>query len=203
MLPHLLPLLTPRRGHFRLESGHHGNLWLDLDALFLRPHRLGPFAAELAHRLARHKPAAICGPLVGGALLAQMIAAELEIDFYRAERIVPDERDALYPVKYRIPNSLRNRLRGKDIAVVDDVINAGSAVRGTISDLRSCGANPVAIGALLVLGTSASSFCAEQHLPLEHIEFLPNEVWSPSACPLCAAGMPLEDFTQSARQRDI
>jgi hypothetical protein len=27
----------PRRGHFVLESGHHGNLWLDLNSLFLRP----------------------------------------------------------------------------------------------------------------------------------------------------------------------
>ena len=33
----LLELLSVRRGHFVLESGHHGNLWLDLDSLFLRP----------------------------------------------------------------------------------------------------------------------------------------------------------------------
>ena len=33
----LLALLPRRQGHFRLESGHHGDLWLDLDPLFLRP----------------------------------------------------------------------------------------------------------------------------------------------------------------------
>ena len=34
--------LGPRRGHFLLESGHHGNLWLDLNSLFLRPAALLP-----------------------------------------------------------------------------------------------------------------------------------------------------------------
>jgi hypothetical protein len=43
----LLELLSARRGHFVLESGHHGNLWLDLDSLFLRPARLRPFARNL------------------------------------------------------------------------------------------------------------------------------------------------------------
>ena len=33
----LIEALPARRGHFRLESGHHGELWLNLDALFARP----------------------------------------------------------------------------------------------------------------------------------------------------------------------
>ena len=28
-----LGLVSGRRGHFRLESGHHGGLWLNLDPL--------------------------------------------------------------------------------------------------------------------------------------------------------------------------
>ncbi len=50
----LLGLLSARRGHFLLESGHHGNLWLNLDALFLRPAALRPFTNELARRLRGH-----------------------------------------------------------------------------------------------------------------------------------------------------
>ena len=46
----LVDLLSARRGHFLLESGHHGNLWLDLDSLFLRPAALLPVARELARR---------------------------------------------------------------------------------------------------------------------------------------------------------
>ncbi len=43
-----LELVAGRRGHFRLESGHHGGLWLDLDPLFAEPRRIAPFAAALA-----------------------------------------------------------------------------------------------------------------------------------------------------------
>ena len=42
----LLNLLHSRQGHFRFESGHHGNLWLDLELLFLRPKAIQPFVDE-------------------------------------------------------------------------------------------------------------------------------------------------------------
>src|SRR5947209_33053 len=61
----LLALLPRRRGHFRLESGHHGDLWLDLDSLFLRPARLRRFAAALALPFTDLAIEAVCGPLEG------------------------------------------------------------------------------------------------------------------------------------------
>jgi len=70
----LLQMLSVRRGHFRLESGHHGDLWLDLDALFLRPRRLQSFFDDLAERISPYRPDVVCGPLSGGAYVAQAIA---------------------------------------------------------------------------------------------------------------------------------
>jgi orotate phosphoribosyltransferase len=189
----LLSLLAARKGHFKLESGHHGDLWLDLDLLFLRPRSVRRFALELAGRLARRNLAAVCGPLVGGALLAQTIAAELDVEFCYTERFLLPQHGALYPVEYRLPRSLAQRVHEKDVAIVEDVINAGSAVRGTLADLRSCGARPVVIGALLVLGSAAPRFLAGQGIPLESIAYLASGLWSPSECPLCASQMPLED----------
>jgi len=190
----ILNLLAARNGHFRLESGHHGNLWLDLDPLFLRPSHLQRFVLELAHGLSRYNIGAVCGPLVGGAFLAQSVAAMLDVEFYYTERYVPPEPDAWYPVKYRIPHSLRKMVGAKNVAIVDDVVNAGSAVRGTFAELQACGANPVVIGALLVLGSSASSFFADRNIPVERIAHLPNQLWAPSECPLCASQMRLEDL---------
>lgn len=71
-------LLSPRGGHFLLESGHHGSMWMDLEALFLEPARIEP-AAELASRLSRHNAEAVCGPLVEGAFLALMVARRLHL----------------------------------------------------------------------------------------------------------------------------
>ena len=190
--------LAARRGHFRLESGHHGALWLDLELLFLRPRLIEPFARELARRLSGYAIEMVCGPLVEGAFVAQIVAAELNVEFAYTERFVYPRREGLYPVEYRLPGALRSAARGKSVAVVNDVINAGSAVRGTFADLRACEARPVAVGALVVLGTWASAFAADQALPLESIASLPDEVWAPAACPLCAAGMPLMDIESSS-----
>ncbi len=90
----LLNFLNPRKGHFRLESGYHGGMWLDLDPLFVMPGRIRPMVEALAERLKQHNIKAVCGPLVGGAFLAQSIASLLDIEFYYAERFVPDVRDA-------------------------------------------------------------------------------------------------------------
>ncbi len=121
-----------------------------------------------------------------------MVAEELDVEFYYAEQFTRPQEDGLYPVGYRIPEALRSSLRGKTIAVVDDVINAGSAVRGAFADLQACGATPTAIGALLVLGSPASSFAASEGVALETLASLPNSLWEPSSCPLCASGVPLE-----------
>lgn len=194
MQKELLNLLHARKGHFRLESGHHGNLWLDLDLLFLRPSHIRRFAIELANRLSRYNIAAVCGPLVGGALIAQTVASELEVEFYYTERFVLRQPGALYPVEYRLPNGLRKLVHGKDVAIIDDVINAGSAVRGTLAELRACGASAAVIGGLLVLGSSAPDFFAGQNIPLESLAYLPSDLWTPAECPLCASQIPLEDI---------
>jgi orotate phosphoribosyltransferase len=183
----LLNLLAVREGHFSLESGHHGNLWLDLDMLFLHPDAIHPFIIALAKRLQHYNPTAICGPLVGGALLAQMIASELGIEFYYTERFVLPEHEGLYPVEYRLPKSLRPAISGKRVAIIDDVINAGSAVRGTLSTLKACGAIPCVIASLLVLGKSAPRFFAAENIPLEYIATLTSNLWEPADCPLCKA----------------
>jgi orotate phosphoribosyltransferase len=121
-----------------------------------------------------------------------MVAEELDAEFLFAEQFHRPSSDGLFPVAYRIPDPLRSSAKNKTIAVVDDVINAGSAVRGALVDLRACEAMPVAMGALLVLGTSAQELAATEGLALVPLASLPNTLWPPSSCPLCAAGIPLE-----------
>src|SRR5580704_8824090 len=103
----LLALFPRRQGHFRLESGHHGDLWLDLDPLFLRPTRLRRFAAVLALRFNDLGIEAVCGPLVGGAFLAQAVAAELDVEFYHTERVATTDDGGLYSANYRLSPTLR------------------------------------------------------------------------------------------------
>jgi orotate phosphoribosyltransferase len=179
----VLGLLEARRGHFLLESGHHGDLWLELDRLFERPARLEPFAAELGSRLAAYGIQGVCGPLTGGAFIAQTVAAKLDLEFSWVERSATG---------YRIPDPLRAGLDGRAVAIVDDVVNAASAASATLDQLRACGARPVALGALVTLGGTPQAFAEREGLALERLATLANTLWDPSQCPMCAAGEPLE-----------
>ena len=190
----VLELLSARKGHFLLESGHHGDLWLDLESLCLRPQRVQIVAAALAEPLTKLEVDAVCGPLVEGAFVALLTALLLNVQFTYSERYARSPAGGLFPAGYRIPAPLREGLRGKRVAIVNDVINAGSAMRGTFSDLQSCGAVVVDISALLVLGTAASAFASSKGVPLRNIATLPNNLWTPSECPLCVSGIPLEDL---------
>jgi orotate phosphoribosyltransferase len=79
------------------------------------------------------------------------------------------------------------------VAVVDDVVNAGSAVRATVAALRAGGAQPVGFGALLRLGDAVLPFAAELGLPVEALSTRPGVLREPRDCPACARGEPLED----------
>lgn len=189
----LMDIVAVTRGHFRLESGHHAALWLDLDSLFADAHRIDPFVSILAKAIEPYNVTSVCGPLLGGAFLAQLIARELGTEFCFTERVMPAEQRALYPARYRLPPSYAERLSGKRIAVVDDVMSAGSALKGTCAELEARGAQPVVVGALLVLGRVGADFFHERKIPVEAAARSEFEIWLPGECPLCAAGMPVED----------
>ncbi len=188
------PYLVPgRRGHFLLESGYHGELWLSLERLCLRPERVRELADRLAESLDSLHVEFICGPLVEGAFVGLLIALRLNARFAYSEPFARASTNGLFPVGYRVPEALRGDLRGRRVAIVNDVISAGSAVRGTLDDLQACGAHVVAIGSLLVLGEDIVEFAASKAVPLLALARVPNPIWPSSECPLCAAGVPMED----------
>lgn len=194
----LLDLLEVRRGHFRYESGYHGEIWLDLDTLFLKPTALTPFVQELAARLARRDVEVVVGPFVGGAFLAQMVAAELGTLFAYTEPKPSSSSEALFSVAYRLPDAMTPSLKGKRAAIVDDVINAGSAIRGTFNALVQAGAEPRVVGALLTLGEAAMPFIRENGMALERLATVASPLWAPADCPHCADGAPLSSFASGA-----
>lgn len=187
----VLRLVRATHGHYRFESGYHGDTWLDLESLFLRPGAVKGMVQDLARRLSIHDINAVCGPLTGGAFTALLVARELDVVFFYSEQVAGDATDALLSVRYRVPSSLRERVKGQRVAIVNDVTSTGSAVRGTFADLEICQAQVVAIGSLLVLGSAIHAFAGEKSVPLEALAFAEQHLWDPTACPLCESGVPL------------
>jgi orotate phosphoribosyltransferase len=123
----------------------------------------------LADLLRPYEPEVVCGPLTGGAYVAYAVAAALDVDF-----------------TWSSPPAYRTAVDGRRVAIVDDAINAGSAVAATARGLPDI----VAVGALLTLGAAPATIAGA---PVERLVTLPSALWPAPACPLCATGSPLDD----------
>ena len=187
-----LDLARARRGHFKMESGLHCGLWFDLDAAFVDQAALDPFVTKLAQSLRRYDVEAVCGPLNGGAFLAQLVARLLGSEFFYTVPAQSTGDDASAP-RYGLPPGVAHRLLGKRLALVDDVMSAGASLRATMMTIEQHGAIPIVVGALAVLGTTGENFFKERGLRIETTGRAPFDAWRQPECPLCAAGMPLED----------
>jgi orotate phosphoribosyltransferase len=165
----LLSLVPIHHGHFAYTSGDHGDLWLDLDALFAHPRRLRPYVLALADLLPPCE--VVCGPLTGGAYLAQAVADALDTAAAWTEG-----------------RTLTGKLTARRVAIVDDAINAGSAVSAAAEAVTAAGGQVVAISALLTLGAAPATIAG---VPVQSLATVPSHLWPAATCPPCAAGAPL------------
>ncbi|CAN5708245.1 orotate phosphoribosyltransferase [soil metagenome] len=188
-----LQSLPARHGHFFLESGFHTNLWFNLDALFIATYDLAPQIANLSELLRPYSISAVCGPLLGGAFLAYAVATHMGLRFYFTQQVPVITVGALFAAEYHLPPELRRQVGNERIAIVDDVVSAGSSVRATAADLTAAGAQTIVVGALMVLGNQAVDYFSARAIPLVALARQDFNLWAPDNCPLCRAGAALEN----------
>jgi orotate phosphoribosyltransferase len=189
----LLAALPVSAGHFLLESGLHTDTWLTLDAIFREPATVAPLVDALARRLRPHDASAVCGPLLGGAFLAHALAINLGVRFYFAAPAGASAASGLFSATYELPPDLRRQVRGERIAVVDDIISAGSSVRATIAALDAAGASTIVVAAFRALGTAGLAHFESLGIPVETLDRRDFNLWPPSDCPLCRTGVAIEN----------
>ena len=193
-------LVTARRGHFVMESGLHGEQWLDLDALFADGARIQPFIDALGALLRRYGVNAVCGPMVGGAFLAQRLAGLLDVEFWYTEPTRPAAGSELFRARYRLPAAFQTRLPHGRVAIVDDIMSAGSSLRATYGALREHGMEVVVVGALMVQGHRGAEFFAVENIPVDAVVRDESRMWAPNECPLCREGVPAEKASDRSDQ---
>jgi orotate phosphoribosyltransferase len=67
----IFKIFSIKQGHFILQSGSHGDIWIELDKLFISPKIVQSLSKELSEIFEEFEIDFICGPLTGGAFLAQ------------------------------------------------------------------------------------------------------------------------------------
>ena len=183
--------LPARKGHFELESGLHTDTWLELETAFVDPQKFQPLTDALADLLQPFDPTAVCGPVAGGALVAQAVAQRLKLRFYFSELERTRTMGGLFNAIYRLPPSVRAQAAGERFAVVDDAISAGSSTRATMEDLDGLGAKTVVVGSIWMLGERGEKLFTTKSIPVVAVERGPLVTWAPSDCPLCRSAEPL------------
>lgn len=168
-------------GHFVFESGYHGDTWLDLDMLLSEPRRLRVLSKQLAGRLERYGADLVCGPLEGGAFVAQWVAAELGVRFAYSRRA--RSADAAAPVSFAVPVGFD--VAGCSAILVDDAINLGSATLATANALAAGGCQVVALGSPIVCLPPGATVGEQLGLPQVWLAEVNSTVWSPNDCPHC------------------
>jgi hypothetical protein len=79
------------------------------------------------------------------------------------------------------------------VGVVDDAVNAGTAVVACLEELRGRGAVPVAVATLVSLGEASTMVQARMGVPFYPASTVPSRAWSAERSPLCAEGAPYTD----------
>ena len=75
-----------------------------------------------------------------------------------AEYVSRAPGDGAFGPRYDLPPGVGHRLLGKRLALVDDVMSAGSSLRATLTAVEQHGAIPVVAGTLAVLGATGENF---------------------------------------------
>jgi orotate phosphoribosyltransferase len=162
------------KGHFRLTSGRHSDVYVQKARVLERPESAMVLAREIASWYPRID--VVVAPAVGAIALGFAVALEAKARSIFAER-----------------EEGRMRLRrgfGLDpnerVLVVEDVITTGGSAREVFALVSDSGAAPLGVAALIDRSTDVPDF------PLRALLRIEASSWEPERCPLCEQGVPVD-----------
>lgn len=123
--------------HFVSVNGHHSSGWIDKDAINPHPRLVSELCGMLWQSAAHLLPDIICGPAEGG------LVVSLWTGFHAGLPAVFAEHEAAHGADLRGRFILRRgydqRLSGRRVLLVDDVVNTGHSIRQTAEAVRAAG----------------------------------------------------------------
>ncbi len=165
-------------GHFLLTSGLHSGTYLEKALVLQYPPWVERFCSEFARTFGGQGITVVIGPTLPGVLLAYETARQMNCRALFAER--ENHRRVL-----RQGFSLQP---GEKVLVVDDILTTGGSLQQVIDLVREEGGDLIGAGVLI----DRSGGRVELGIPLKALATLEVETYTPSECPLCQQGIPLE-----------
>jgi len=168
-------------GHFKLKSGRHARYYINKDSIYCKPHLMQQVVSQMVQLIEDDEIDIITGPAIAGAVLAVPIAMYLGRIFVYPEKV---DGEQVYRRGYD------QVVRGKKVAIVEDVITTGSSVVSTVRAIKQNGGTVNKCIAIwnrsgderIIPGITTWALIEEK-----------VESWLPIHCPLCKEGVSLLD----------
>jgi orotate phosphoribosyltransferase len=167
------------RGHFRLSSGLHSPNYVQCALLLESPSNAKALGEALGARLRSIAAERIVAPALGGVIIGYTVAEALGVPMIFTERKEGQ-------MTLRRGFGLRS---GERVVIVEDVVTTGKSTRETADVIATQGGTVVGFASILNRSGKEDSFGPAPYEALLALDF---ETFPESACPLCAAGVPLD-----------
>lgn len=164
------------RGHFRLTSGLHSDVYLQSALVLQYPEHAAALGAALAAAFRDRGVATVLAPAIGGILVAHEVARALG-----ARALFTEREDGVMTLRRGFAVAA-----GERCLVVEDVITTGSSTREVVACVERAGGVVVGVGSLIDRSAGQARFPVDQ-AALARVE---TSTWPPEACPLCRTGSP-------------
>jgi orotate phosphoribosyltransferase len=162
------------RGHFRLTSGLHSDIYLQSALVLQHPEEAGVLGEGLAAAFRDEHPQTVLAPAIGGILVAHEVARALGVRALFTER-----EDGVMRLRRGFTLS-----PGERCLVVEDVITTGGSTREVVQCVETLGGVVVGVGSLIDRSGGAAAF-AVRRVALATVT---AATYQPDACPHCQAG---------------
>jgi orotate phosphoribosyltransferase len=175
--------------HIEYTSGRHGRDYLDKNALYTDTRVTRLLAMSMAEPFADEKIETVVGPTTGGLILSHLTAHHLTMMEARVVRTIFAAKTA--DGGFGFPFGYDEYVAGKRVLIAEDVLTTGGTVRKVIELIRKHGGVPFGLTVLCNRGgLTAADFPGMKFVPLIEAPF---DSWAPEDCPLCEAGVPIDD----------
>ncbi len=196
-------------------KGDHGPNYVNKDALYADPDSVADMCLEMAWRMRDFKvereDAVIVGPAMGGVILSNQVA--FFHDQITRSRL-PGSHSAVraaYAEKkqgggFEFRRGYDSLIAGRNVIVLEDIVNSGGSVAEVITAVRETGGNPLGVFAICNRGGVTADMIGvpflDSFISFDFVKYPEGE------CPLCDANVPVRedlghgrDFMKRQRQQ--
>src|SRR5881296_2959966 len=157
------------RGHFRLTSGLHSDVYLQSALVLMYPEHAARLGEALGAPFADARAQTVLAPAIGGILVAHE----------GARALVTEREDGVMRLRRGFTLT-----PGERCLVVEDVITTGGSTREVVDCVRASGGAVVGVGCLIDRSGGAALFDVKQAA----LATVAATTWPPESCPLCRTG---------------